>query len=57
MTKEELITIIKRKIKEHENASEEVHKGTLNQIAISSYESGIAKGLSDALALIGMLDK
>lgn len=57
MTKEELIAIIKRKIKEHEKASEEVHKGAFNQVAISSYESGIARGLREALALIGMLDK
>lgn len=55
MTKEEAIHIIKRKIKEHEDAAKEEHYGKLTQTAISNYEMGRAKGLADALAIIGMI--
>lgn len=56
MTKEEVICIIKRKIEECKAAAKEEHYGKLTQTAISSYESGRAKGLADALAIIGMLE-
>ena len=37
-------------------AAKEEHYGKLTQTAISNYESGRAKGLADALAIIGMLE-
>ncbi len=57
MTKEEIITIIKRKINEHQRESDKQHIGDYSGVAISSYESGCARGLEEALGLIGMLDK
>jgi hypothetical protein len=56
MNKKDAISIIKRKIKESEDAAKEKHFGTLTQTAISSYESGRAQGLKDALAIIGMIE-
>jgi len=56
MTKDEVILILKRKIKESKAAAEKEHYGKLTQTAISSYESGRAQGLSDALAIIGMIE-
>ena len=56
MTKEEAISILKRKIEESKAAAKESHFGLLTQTTISSYESGRAKGLSDALAIIGMIE-
>lgn len=56
MTQEEAICIIKRKIKESKAAAKESHFGLLTQTAISNYESGRAQGLSDALAIIGMIE-
>lgn len=54
--KKDAISIIKRKIKESEGAAKEEHYGKLTQTAISSYESGRAQGLKDALAIIGMIE-
>ena len=56
MTKEEAISILKRKIKESKNAAKEKHSGFLTQIAISNYESGKAQGLYDAITIIGMIE-
>ena len=56
MNKEEAMKIIKKKIEERKMASEEKHFGKLTQMSISSYESGRAKGLEEALAIIGMID-
>lgn len=56
MNKKDAISIIKRKIKESEDAAKEKHFGSLTQTAISSYESGRAQGLKDALAIIGMIE-
>ena len=56
MTKDEVILILKRKIKESKDAAKKEHYGKLTQTAISSYESGRAQGLSDALAIIGMIE-
>lgn len=56
MKKEEVICIIKRKIKESKAAAKEEHYGIFTQTAISNYESGRAQGLSDALAIIGMIE-
>ena len=56
MTKEQLINLLKRKIKEHEEASNENHKQP-NSEHISTFESGCVRGLEEALSLIGMLGK
>ena len=56
MTKEEAMKIIRKKIEERKMAAEEKHLGKLTQMSISDYESGRAKGLEDALAIIGMID-
>lgn len=56
MTKEEAMQLVKRKIEESKMAAEEKHFGKVTQMAISDYESGRARGLEDALAIIGMID-
>lgn len=56
MTKEEIISILKQKKLNAEEESKKQHKGTLNQTAISSFESGIARGIEIAISIIGMLD-
>lgn len=57
MTKKEAILILKRKIEESKAAAKEKHFSALSQIAISSYESGRAQGLYDALAIIEMINE
>lgn len=55
MTKTEIITLLKRKIKEREAES---HKDWGNNTcAISNYEYGVAQGIMIGLEVIGMLDK
>ena len=54
--KKDAISIVKRKIKESEDAAKEKHFGVLTQTAISNYESGRVQGLKDALAIIGMIE-
>ena len=54
--KKDAISIIKRKIKESEDAAKDKHFGALTQTAISNYESGRVQGLKDALAIIGMIE-
>ena len=56
MSKEEIIKLLNRKIKEAIEISEEDH-GAHNNEAWSHYYSGIAQGLKDAKSIIGMLDK
>ena len=55
MTKEEMIILINRKIKEAKEVSEQNHGH--NTEAWSSYYSGMARGLEDAKGIICMLDK
>ena len=55
MTKEEIMTLLDRKIKEAKETSEENHGH--NTDAFSNYYSGVAQGLEDAKSIIGMLDK
>ena len=57
MTKEELISLIKRKIKEHKKYSDNVKGNDLSAEALREFEYGCARGLEEALGLIGMLDK
>ena len=55
MTREEIMLIINRKIKEAKEMSKQNHGH--NTEAWSSYYSGVAKGLEDAKSVLGMLDK
>lgn len=55
MTKEEIIILINRKIKEAKEISEQNHGN--NTYSWSTYYSGLAQGLEDAKSIIGMLDK
>ena len=55
MTKEEIIKLLDRKIKEAEENSEEDHGH--NTLAFSSHYSGVAEGLRYAKCIIGMLNK
>lgn len=55
MTKEEIIKLLDRKIKEAEQTSNENHGN--NSWAFSSHYSGVAEGLRYAKGLIGMLNK
>lgn len=55
MTKEEIIKLLDRKIKEAEISSEENHGH--NTLAFSSHYHGVADGLRYAKGIIGMLDK
>ena len=57
MTKEELISLIKRKIKEHKDSSDNVKGNDLTAEAWREFEYGCARGLEEALGFIGMLDK
>lgn len=57
MNKEEIMYLLKKKIKESEDASSEKHEGTLTQLAISEFEAGRAAGLKDALSIVGMLSE
>lgn len=57
MTKEEAISILKRKIEKSKEAAKEKHFDTLTQIAISNYEHGKVQGLYDALSIIGMINE
>ena len=57
MTKEELILLIKRKIKEHKKSSDNVKGNDLSAEALREFEYGCARGLEEALGFIGMLDK
>lgn len=55
MTKEEIITLLDRKIKEAEETSNGNHEH--NTWAFSSHYHGVADGLRYAKGIIGMLDK
>lgn len=55
MTKDEIIALLKRKRNEHITASKVDHGH--NTEAISNYESGAARGIEEAISIIGMLDK
>lgn len=55
MTKDEIIILINRKIKETKEMSKQNHGH--NTEAWSSYYSGMAKGLEEAKGIICMLDK
>lgn len=55
MTREEVITLINRKIKEAIETSNQNHGH--NTDVWSSYYSGMAKGLEEAKSIICMLDK
>ena len=55
MTKEEIIILINRKIKEAKETSEQNHGH--NTEAWSSYYSGMARGLEDSKGIICMLGK
>ena len=55
MTKEEIMMLINRKIKEAKEMSNQNHGH--NTDVWSSYYSGIARGLEDAKGILGMLDK
>lgn len=57
MNKEEIMYLLKKKIKESEDASSEKHEGILTQVAISEFEAGRAAGLKDALSIVGMLSE
>lgn len=56
MTKEQIMELLNRKIKEAIKTSEQDH-GAHNNEAWSHYYSGVAQGLKDARSIIGMLDK
>ena len=55
MTKEEVLILINKKIKEAKETAEENHGH--NTYSWSTYYSGLAQGLEDAKSIIGMLDK
>lgn len=57
MNKEDLISLIKRKIEEHKKSSDNVKGNDLTAEALRSFEYGCARGLEEALGFIGMLDK
>ena len=54
MNIEEIKALLKRKKQEHITEANKNHKN--NTEAISNYEHGAAKGLEEAIAIIGMLD-
>lgn len=55
MTKEEVLILINKKIKEAKETAEENHGH--NTYSWSTYYSGVARGLEDAKGILGMLDK
>lgn len=55
MNKKEIVALLKKKIDEHKSKSTEKHSGALTQLAISDFEAGRARGLEDALSIVGML--
>lgn len=55
MTKREIMTLLAKKIKEHEAESDK--DWGINTCAISNYEYGVARGIEIAREILGMLDK
>ena len=55
MTKEQIIKLLNRKIKEAIKTSEQYHG--YNTVWWCDYYSGVAEGLKEAKSIIGMLDK
>lgn len=55
MTKEQIIELLNRKIKEAIKTSEQDHGH--NTVWWCDYYSGVAEGLKEAKSIIGMLDK
>jgi hypothetical protein len=55
MTRDEIKSLLNKKIKEAKEMAEQNHGH--NTEAWSSYYSGVARGLEDAKSILGMLDK